>query len=360
MIGDTNSIFIIAEAGVNHNGDPDMAIQLIDAAAAAGADAVKFQTFHAEDVITDAAPKAAYQIETVGKVGSQLDMARTLELSKDHFKRLKSHARRKNIIFFSTPFDLGSLHFLADDLKVPLLKIPSGEITNGPLLLAAAKTGLNMLLSTGMSTLNDIEAALGVLAFGYSGSDDPPSLDGFTEALNLEDNKATLNRNVTLLHCTTQYPAPFEDLNLRAINTLRDQFGLRVGYSDHSPGIEAAVAAVALGARVIEKHFTLDQSLPGPDHMASLEPDELQKLATAIRNTELALGDGVKQPKSSEIGNMVVARKSLIARTPILAGEPFSEENLTVKRPGSGISPMHYWEYLGGRAKKNYGYDDVI
>lgn len=352
--------YIIAEAGVNHNGSLDMAKQLIDVASDARADAVKFQTFRTERLVSRSAPKAEYQTKTTDAAESQFEMIKKLELSEADHKVLIQHCLKRGIEFLSTPFDFESIDLLAHMLNLSRLKLPSGEITNAPLLLYAAKTGKPIILSTGMSTLGEIEIALGVLAFGYTGSDETPTLPAFEKAYGSAMGCKALQDKVTLLHCTTEYPAPFAEINLRAMATLQQAFGLPVGYSDHTPGIAIPVAAVALGAVIIEKHLTLDRNLPGPDHKASLEPDELKQMVRSIREVELALGYSVKQPAVSELKNRPVARKSLVANRDIREGESFTQENLTVKRPGDGINPIHYWEWLGKIADRDYRQDDKV
>lgn len=352
-------VTVIAEAGVNHNGDLDRALAMVDAAAAAGADVVKFQTFRATEVATRFAPKAEYQVANDGAADSQLEMLKRLELAPDHHFRLRDRCRQRGIAFLSTPFDLPSLAFLADAMKIDTLKIPSGEITNAPLLLAAARSGLPIILSTGMSTLAEVADALGVLAFGALGGG-APSPEAFAAAWDSAAGKRALAGRVTLLHCTTEYPAPIAETNLRAMETMRREFGLDIGFSDHTPGLAAATAAVALGARVIEKHFTLDRTLPGPDHQASLEPDELAALVAAVRAVEHALGDGIKVPAPSERKNMAVARKFVVAACPIRAGEPLTAANLGVKRAGAGLSPMRYWSMLGTVARRDYAAGEAI
>lgn len=353
-------VVIIAEAGVNHNGDLDAALGLIDAAAEAGADAVKFQTFKAEDVVIPAAAKAEYQKITTGSGETQLDMIRRLELSHDDHWKLVRHATERNIAFLSTPFDPESLRFLTEDLNLAVIKFSSGDITNGPMLLAAAKTNRDIILSTGMSTLEEVEAALAVLAFGYAGVDAAPSEQAFAQALASQVGREALSDHVTLLHCTTEYPAPFADVNLRAMDTLRDAFSLPVGLSDHTTGHAVAVAAVGRGAVMIEKHFTLDRSQSGPDHRASLEPHELTGMVEAIRQVEAAMGDGRKRPMDSEEGNKAVARKSLVTLEAVAKGEVFTERNLGAKRPGDGISPMEYWNLLGRPAGRDYARDESL
>ncbi len=328
---------IIAEAGVNHDGSLARALALVDAAAAAGADVVKFQTFRSTELVSRHAPKAAYQKKTTDAAESQLDMVRALELDEAAHRELIARCEQRGVRFLSTPFDEASVALLMS-LGVPRLKIPSGEITNPLLLRACARAGVPLLLSTGMSTLGDIEAALAVIAQASPGAE----------------------QRVTLLHCTTEYPAPVEDVNLRAMQTMAQAFGLPVGYSDHTDGIAVSVAAAALGAVVIEKHFTLDRSLPGPDHKASLEPRELGELVRAVRAVEQALGEPKKGPSPSERKNLPVARKSLVAARAIRRGERFSTENLTVKRPGSGISAMRYDEWIGRVAERDYAEDELI
>lgn len=355
-----NNTFIIAEAGVNHNGSLDMALQLIDVAIDAGANAVKFQTFKGEKLVSRYASKAEYQTRNTGTAESQLEMIKKLELNEGQHLVLVEHCQKHGIEFMSTPFDLDSVDFLANVINVSRLKIPSGEITNGLILLKFAQTGKPIILSTGMSTLDEVEMALGVLAFGFINSREKPSMGAFTEAYSSSEGQAFLKDKVSLLHCTTEYPAPFEEVNLKAMDTLRDKFSLPVGYSDHTIGIAVPIAAVARGAVIIEKHFTLDRNLPGPDHKASLEPGELKQMVSSIRQIELALGNGVKQPTTSEIKNMVVARKSLVATRDIKSGEMFTKANLGVKRPGTGRSPFEYWGLLEKTAKKEYKADEVI
>ena len=352
--------FIVAEAGVNHNGSLDMARRLIDVAAAAGADAVKFQSFQASGVASAQAPKAHYQVAATGAAESQLEMLRKLELSEADHAALIEHAAHRAIQILSTPFDVPSLHMLVQRFGFELLKVPSGEITNGPFLLAVAHTGRKVILSTGMSSLGEVEAALGVLAFGFGGSDREPCKDSFASAFASDDGQRLLRERVTLLHCTTEYPAPFDETNLRAMDALAAAFHLPVGFSDHTPGIHMPVAAVARGACLVEKHFTLDRSLPGPDHAASLEPNELQIMVRQIREVELALGDGVKRCTKSELKNAGVARRSLVAAVAIRRGERFSSDNVACKRPATGISPMEYWRVLGRTASRDFAADELL
>ena len=330
------NIFIIAEAGVNHNGSIKRALDMVGTAAECGADAVKFQTFIAEEEISKLAPKAEYQKQTTDGTESQLDMVKKLELNKnDHLTLIESCARY-DIEFMSSAFDPYSIRLL-DQLNIERMKIPSGEITNFPYLQQLGRCGKPVILSTGMATMDEIENALKVL-----------------------EDAGTPNNNVTLLHCNTEYPTPMEDVNLRAMLSIRDKLGVAVGYSDHTLGIEVPIAAVAFGATVIEKHFTLDRSMPGPDHAASLEPDELKKMVIAIRNIEKALGDGVKKPSPSEQKNIPIARKSIVASCPIKKGQMFTVKNLAAKRPGTGISPMKWDEILGKVAARDFETDDLI
>lgn len=330
------SVLIIAEAGVNHNGDLELAKRLIDAAAEAGADLVKFQTFKADNLVTATARKADYQTRNSGGGETQHEMLRRLELSPEAHHELIAHCQTRGIGFFSTGFDLESVDFLLS-LGLDKFKIPSGEITNLPYLRHVGRHGKEVILSTGMATLGDIEAAI--------------------EAL---EQAGTPRSKITVLHCTTEYPTPMNEVNLRAMQSIAQAFGVKVGYSDHTPGIEVASAAVALGATVIEKHFTLDRNLPGPDHKASLEPMELKAMVAAIRNIEIALGDGIKRLTPSEIVNKPIARKSLVASQAIREGEVFNAENITAKRPGTGTSPMRWDEVMGQVAQRTYETDDPI
>lgn len=347
--------YVIAEAGVNHNGSLDLGRDLIDAAAEAGADAVKFQTFRADALTTKAAPKAAYQREATDATESQYSMLKALELSESDHEALVEHCQKRGIQFLSTPFDTESLSFLVDRFDMPRVKVPSGEITNGPLVLAAARTGRPVILSTGMSTLGEVEQALGVLAFGYTAERSvPPRLDAFAEAYASEDGQQALRSRVTVLHCTTAYPTPLAEVNLRAMDTIRAAFGVAAGYSDHTVGIAVPIAAVARGATLIEKHFTTDRSLPGPDHRASLEPGELAQMVRSIRDVEAALGSAIKAPTATELDNRSVGRKSLTAAVPISQGDVLTASNVTAQRPGTGVSPMHYWDRLGETAGHRY------
>lgn len=326
-------VYIIAEAGVNHNGSFDLACKLVDAAKDAGVDCIKFQTFKSKNLVSHSAQKAEYQKETTGD-GSQVDMLKKLELSYDEFMRLKDYCDQVGICFLSTPFDFDSIDFL-NSIEMPFWKIPSGEVTNYPYLLALAKTGKPVVMSTGMCEMEEIKEAIKV--FREHGTTD-----------------------IKLLHCNTEYPTPFEDVNLKAMQTMRDAFGLEVGYSDHTKGLEVSIAAVVLGATVIEKHFTLDCTMEGPDHKASLEPDELKAMVNSIRHIEAALGSGDKTPSESEKKNISVARKSIVAKRRIKVGETLTEENITTKRPGTGISPMRWNEIIGTRAIRDFEEDELI
>lgn len=333
MMGRTT---IIAEAGVNHNGDVTLAKRLIDVAAEAGADFVKFQTFRADRIVTPGALKAEYQMRETSAAETQYDMLHRLELSKEAHLELIAHCNSKGIRFFSTGFDPESVTMLSE-LGLECFKVPSGEITNLPYLRHVGHFGKPVILSTGMSSLNEIGAALDVL-----------------------EQAGVAHDQITVLHCNTEYPTPMADVNLRAMLTIRDAFDVAIGYSDHTLGLEVPVAAVALGATVIEKHFTLDRAMPGPDHKASLESGELKAMVTAIRNIELAMGDGIKRPSASESKNMAVARKSLVAARAIRAGEPFTESNITVKRPGTGLSPMCWDRVLHLAAPRDFAADELI
>lgn len=352
---------IIAEAGVNHNGDEKLALMLVDAAHKAGADIVKFQTFKASKLVTADAKQADYQIINTQKKESQLEMLSRLELSFEFHIQLVNYCQKLGIEFLSTAFDSESLKFLVNDLKLKRLKVPSGDLTNAPLVLEHARTGCDLIVSTGMATLAEIETALGVIAFGYIAKQtDQPSIEAFEKAYCSERGQKVLKEKVTILHCTTEYPAPLQDINLKAMDTIANAFKLPVGYSDHSVGINVPIAAVAREAKVIEKHFTLDQNMEGPDHRASLEPEQLAAMIEGIRNIEFALGNGIKGPRPSEIKNKSVARKSLIAEQVISKGASFSEDNLTIKRPGSGQNPINYWKLLGTVAKNDYQIGELI
>ena len=330
------SVFIIAEAGVNHNGSITLAKKLIDVASKAGADAVKFQTFKAEKLVAKNAQKASYQKETTDAEESQFAMIKKLELDLDTHQKLIDYCKVKKIMFLSTPFDLESVDML-NDLGLSIFKIPSGEITNLPYLRKIGALNKKVVLSTGMATMDEVGDALDILI-----------------------NAGTLKENITVLHANTMYPTPMEDVNLNAMLSIKEKFNVRIGYSDHTLGIEVDIAAVAMGAKVIEKHFTLDKSMDGPDHQASLEPDELIAMVKSIRNIELALGDGIKKPSKSEKPNIKVARKSIVAQKKIKKGEIFTEDNITVKRPGDGISPMKWDEVLGSVANRDYEQDELI
>lgn len=354
-------IKIIAEAGVNHNGSADLAFQLVDAAHAAGCDIVKFQTFKAKNLVTQDAEQAEYQTRNTGIAESQLSMLSRLELDYDTHKALIAHCKKLGIEFFSTAFDSESLDFLVKDLGLTTLKIPSGELTNAPFVLEHSRIGCDLIVSTGMATLAEVETALGVIAFGLiSKADTVPSERAFAEAYASEAGREALKEKVTLLHCTTEYPAPMNEINLRAMQTMATAFGLTLGYSDHSAGITIPIAAAALGAQLIEKHFTLDNTMEGPDHKASLEPNELAAMVQGIRDIEQALGNGIKGPQPSEIKNKPIARKSLVAAAIIRAGDVFTKENLTVKRPGEGLSPYQYWSLLGNTAGRDYAEGELI
>lgn len=360
VAGAAGSVYVIAEAGVNHNGSLSMALELVDAAAEAGADAVKFQTFRASELAAAEAPKAAYQVRTTGARQSQLEMLKKLELGAADHRKLIARCRGRGIDFLSSPFDAASLRLLTRTLGLRTLKIGSGEITNAPLLLQAAASARRIILSTGMSSLADVEAALGVLAFGFTGPRRAPSREAFAAAYRTPAGQRQLRKRVVILHCTTEYPAPYATVNLRAMDTLAATFGLAVGLSDHSMGIAVPIAAAARGARMIEKHFTLDRGLPGPDQRASLEPAELNAMVAGIRAVESALGDGFKLPGTAELRNAAVARKVLVAARPIAKGERYSARNVTAKRAGAGRSPLELWDFLGRRAPRALRMDEPI
>lgn len=354
------SIYIIAEAGVNHNGDLNLALQLIDVAVEAGANAIKFQTFSAEQLVSAIAPKADYQKNRTNVSESQLQMLKKLELSQSNHFVLKTHCEKKRIDFLSTPFDSMSANFLLNQLNLKTIKIASGEIASAPLLLQIARFQPTIILSTGMSTLGDIEEALGVLAFGFLNSTGKPCKKSFIQAYCSAEGQKVLKQKVILLHCTSAYPASVYHTNLYVMDTLKLAFNLPVGYSDHSVGITVPIAAVARGATIIEKHFTLDRHLPGPDHQASLEPDELKKMVQSIREVECALGNSIKAPTPQELDIKLVARKSLTAIKKISIGEKFNQNNMSVKRPGTGIAPVYYWDYLERSAMRHYVTDELI
>lgn len=332
----TEKVFIIAEAGINHNGNIEIAKKLIDVAIDAKVDAIKFQTFVTEKVISKNAPKAEYQLQTTDFNESQFDMAKRLELTQREFKELFDYCRSRGIAFLSTPFDFESIDFLVS-LGLKTLKVPSGEITNLPYLRKIGKLNKKIIMSSGMADLSEIKDAIDILV-----------------------KSGTKKENISVLHCNTEYPTPFVDVNLLAMITIRDAFGVTVGYSDHSLGIEVPIAAVALGAKIIEKHITLDKCMLGPDHRASLNPAELIAMVRAIRNIEKALGDGVKKPSRSEIKNRPIARRSIVARRDIKKGEYFTETNLAAKRPGIGISPMEWGNVIGKKAKRDFIEDELV
>lgn len=331
---EVDSVYIIAEAGVNHNGDVNIAKQLVDAAAEAGVDAVKFQTFKTENLVCKDAKKAEYQTETTDKTESQFDMLKKLELTLDMHRELIDYCKKKKVTFLSTPFDMESIDLL-EQLEMEVYKIPSGEITNLPYLRKIGSLGKKVILSTGMSTIQEVQDAVKVLR--ESGSED-----------------------ISVLHCNTQYPTPMEDVNLNVIQTMREALGVPVGYSDHTQGIEVPIAATALGATIIEKHFTLDRGMEGPDHKASLEPEELKKMVQAIRNIEKALGKKEKIPTESEKDNIPIVRKSIVAKVQIKEGEIFRESNITTKRPGTGLSPMLWDKVIGQKASRDFQADEMI
>tara|TARA_Y200000002_G_scaffold131739_1_gene108540 strand:+ start:22324 stop:23319 length:996 start_codon:yes stop_codon:yes gene_type:complete len=330
------SVFVIAEAGVNHNGSIDIAKKLIDVACEAGADAVKFQTFNAKNLVTKNLEKANYQKKLDNQLETQFNMLRKLELNQEMHIELINYCKIKEIIFLSSPFDLDSINLL-NDLKLEIFKIPSGEITNLPYLRHIGKLNKKIILSTGMSNMNEVQNALNILI-----------------------NSGTKKNNITVLHANTEYPTPIEDVNLNSMLSIGKELDVNFGYSDHTLGIEVDIAAVAMGAKCIEKHFTLDSKMKGPDHKASLEPEQLKAMVKSIRKIEVALGSSIKKPTKSEISNIQIVRKSIVAKTKINKKDIFDENNLTVKRPGKGISPMKWDEIIGTKASKNYNEDDLI
>jgi len=326
--------YIIAEAGINHNGCVETAKKMIDASVEFGADAIKFQTFRAQELISSFAPKAEYQKNATDKAETQLEMISRYELNETQHEAIITYSVERGIQFLSTAFDISSIRLL-ESYNIPLFKIPSGEITNLPYLIEIAKLNKPVILSTGMSTMEEVKTAVDIL-----------NKNGAAE--------------ITVLHCNTEYPTPYEDVNLNAMLTIKNELRVKTGYSDHTLGIEIPIAAVAMGAEVIEKHFTLDRNMEGPDHKASLEPEEFAAMVRAIRNTEIALGSEVKKPSPSEMKNIVIARKSIIAKSAIKKGEIFAEENITAKRPGNGISPMKWFDILGLTAVRDFNQDEMI
>lgn len=351
--------YVIAEAGVNHNGERDLAFALVDAAAAAGADAVKFQTFDAARLASASAPKAAYQKARTDAAESQYAMLKKLELPREWHAPLQAHAHRLGIQFLSTAFDASSLEFLCT-LDLPLFKVPSGELTNGPLLWQFARTRRPLVISTGMATLAEVEQALAIVAHALAAAGEPADMDEVWRLWSRGEARESLGDHVTLLHCTSQYPTPWQEVNLRAMDTLATAFGLAVGYSDHTEGILVPVAAVARGARVIEKHFTLDRSLPGPDHAASLEPGELREMVTSIRHIELLLGDGTKVPQPSEWDTRTAARQQVVALADIREGGVLQRSDLGTARCGGGLPATELWRLVGTAAKRDYRAGEAI
>ena len=357
-----SKVFIIAEAGVNHNGQEDMAFKLVDAAVDAGADAIKFQTFKTANLVSKTAPKAQYQLENTSKSESQQAMLEALELSEAAHIRLSKYCESKKIIFLSTPFDIESLKFLHHEINMERFKVASGEITNAPLLLEMARLNKPMILSTGMANLSEVEDALGIIAFGMTESETKqlPSLEAFKRAFKSHAGKKILEEKLTILHCTSYYPAPMDAINLNAIHTLCKHFSLPVGYSDHTLGMHIAIAAVANGASVIEKHITLDQALPGPDHKASIEPETFKTMVQQIRDIEQAMGDGVKKPHPIELDTKMVARKSIVAAKDLRKGQKLTLDMMATIRPEKGLSPTRIWDLEGKVLTKNIKQGECI
>ncbi|WP_342508848.1 N-acetylneuraminate synthase [Sporosarcina sp. FSL K6-2383] len=352
--------YIIAEAGVNHNGSLQMAKELVDVAKQAGADAVKFQTFKAENLVTRSALQAEYQVQNLGESTSQFDMLKKLELSFEEFNELKNYCASIHIEFLSTPFDFESVDFLLDEIGMSTIKIPSGELTNSPFIHYIATKRKPIILSTGMATMDDIHEALSFIAYGLAYPKNEVEIDAVIAFYQTEEARLLLREYITVLHCTTEYPAPFETINLRAMNEMEKELQLPIGFSDHSEGIAVSLASVTLGAAVIEKHFTLDRNLPGPDHRASLEPRELEEMVNGIRAIEHSLGNGHKVPTRIELENRQAARKSIVAKIPIIAGEKMTEAHLAIKRPGNGMPPTAYWSLIDKVAKKTYEMDELL
>lgn len=355
-----NTTYIIAEAGVNHNGSLQMAKELVDVAKHAGADAVKFQTFKAENLVTRSAQQAEYQVTNLGESTSQFDMLKKLELSFGEFMELKRYCDVTQITFLSTPFDFESVDFLLNEIGMSRVKISSGELTNSPFIHYIATKRKPIILSTGMATMGDIHEALSFIAYGLAYPELAVEISKVKEFYRTKEARILLNEYVTVLHCTTEYPAPLETINLNAVNEMRKELQLPIGFSDHSEGIAVSLAATTLGATIIEKHFTLDHKLSGPDHLASLEPLELEEMVKGIRVIEQSLGNGQKIPTAIELENRRAARKSVVAKLPIVDGEIITEAHLAVKRPGNGMPPTAYWTLIGKIAKKTYDVDELL
>lgn len=356
----SEQVYVIAEAGVNHNGDVNRAHDLVEIAAQAEADAVKFQTFSAEKLVTRQTHQAPYQSSKSSRTQSQYELLQALELDQRDFLSLSEHARHLGIDFLSTAFDEHSLTFLVDEVGINVIKIPSGEATNIPYILHCARRRMPIILSTGMCDLDDVRLAVDAIAYGYLVDEPPTNLADIENFRNSQDAQDVLIENLTLLQCTSEYPVPIERVNLSTLTTLRDEFRCPVGFSDHSQGIVMAIASVALGATVVEKHFTTDRSLSGPDHLSSLEPPELHDMITSIRQVEIGLGSPIKTLTRFEQQNALVSRRSLVAARQIEKGAVITPEALEIKRSGGGISPKYYWEILGSRAHRDYERDDPI
>ncbi len=358
-----NKIFVIAEAGVNHNGSFNLAKKLVNQASKAGADAIKFQIFSADNLAIKNSKKAKYQKDLTDKNETQYEMLKKLELSKKNFVKLKQYCFKKKIEFLSSIFDEDSLNFLVKTLKIKKIKIPSGEITNGPLLLEAARSNCEIILSTGMSNIHEIRKAISIICYGYlnrSKKNYKINSINIKKAFQSLSGQKILRKKLTLLHCTTEYPSPNKDINLNAMLTISKVFNLRIGYSDHSKGYLVSLMAATMGAKVIEKHFTIDRNLPGPDHKASLNPNELKNMIEEIKNVKIILGQSKKEIYKSELKNVYIARKVLVAKKNIIKGEKFSINNIIAKRAGKGLSPMFYWYLLGKKSNKNLKKDQKI
>lgn len=356
----SDKVFIIAEAGVNHNGDLAAALQLVDVAAEAGADAVKFQTFAVDSLVISTVSRSTYQARNLGGDGTQEDMLRSLALPDAAFLVLNDRAEQRGIEFMSTAFDRSSLDFLVDKIGIRRIKIPSGELTNIPFLISCAQKRLPLLVSTGMATISEVRCAMDAIVYGLTHNDQPKCLDEIVGMAAESDGQRRLNESVTLLQCTSSYPTPPEDVNLRAMLTMQAEFGVGVGFSDHTLGIEMSVAACALGATVIEKHFTPSRAMPGPDHAASLEPGELAEMVRCIRSVSLGLGSGVKEPTEEEGRVAPLTRKVLVAARNVSRGQTLTPEDVAAKRAGKGLSPTQYWRLIGSRASRDYRPDEVF
>ncbi|MDV7339790.1 N-acetylneuraminate synthase [Terasakiella sp. A23] len=360
MTSSPHTVSVIAEVGVNHNGKIDTALRLVEAAKEAGADIVKFQIFSADGIVLKNVRQADYQVQNIGQKSDQYSMLKSLELSKDDYFKIIDYCQQLEINFLFTPFDEESLDTVLNDFNQRIIKIGSGDLTNAPMLLKIAQHARKVILSSGMASMAEIKMALSILGFGYLQNSISPGTAAFETAFTQKETQKLLQENVTLLHCTTQYPSPLDSINLRAMKTLKNQFNLKIGFSDHSEGILAAIAAVSLGATVVEKHLTLDRTMEGPDHIASTEPHQFKDMIRSIRDVETALGSDVKAPTQEELKNAQIARKNLVAKKTIKKGDLFTRDNLCVKRSGTGINALTFFDQIGKTADQDYAIDDVI